>query len=343
MTIATVGLGKLAPGVGHLGLREYEVRDPGPGEVLLEVAAAGICGTDLHIADDEFPSRPPVTMGHEVAGEVVAVGPGTDPSLIGGRYAVETYASYCETCSYCRTGSPNLCAQRASIGSHVDGGFARWLVIPARNLHPLPDSVGWYAGPLAEPLACVANCLFDPSVVDAGDSVLVVGPGTMGVLTAQAARAAGGAVTLVGLPRDEERLTVAQGLGLDTVVLDGSRVDGQFDVVCECSGSEGGARLALGSVRKGGRYVHVGIFGKPVTLDLDRILLAEITYSSGFASTPRSWGRAMALLSAGLVELDPLVSAVVPLSAWETAFAATRNAEGLKYVIDPREERGGIP
>jgi L-iditol 2-dehydrogenase len=343
MTITTVGLGKLAPGKGNLGLREYEVPDPGPGQVLVEVIAAGICGTDLHIADDEFPSHPPVTMGHEVSGEVTAVGPGGDSSLIGGRFAIETYFSYCEVCAFCRTGSPNLCTERRSIGSHVDGGFARWLVVPARNLHPLPDTVGWHAGPLAEPLACVAHCLFDPPVVNAGDSVLVTGPGTMGVLTAQAARSAGGVVTLAGLPRDAERLAVAGRLGLHTLVLDGGDGLGAFDVVCECSGSEAGARLALASVRKGGRYVHIGILGRPVSLDLDRILLTEITYTSGFASTPRSWERAMALLAAGDVVLDPLVSAVVPLREWQSAFEATRNAEGLKFIIDPRQERGGTP
>ncbi len=337
----TIGLGKLAPGPGHLGLREQPVRPPDPGEALLEVLAAGICGTDLHIADDEFPSDPPVTMGHEVTGVVVAVGEGDDAGLVGARVACETYFAYCDACGYCRAGRPNLCTERRSIGSHVDGGFARWLTLPARNLHALPPQVGVHAGALAEPLACVANCVLDPPIVAAGDRVLVIGPGTMGVLTAQTARASGGDVTLVGLERDEARLAVAAALGLRTQTLfDGELPDvDQPDVVCECSGTTAGAVLGLELVRKGGRYVQVGIFGHPVTLPLDAILYRELTVTSGFASTPRSWERAMALLDSNLVELDPLVTEVVPLHDWGRAFAATRAAEGMKYVLDPRAER----
>lgn len=339
MSRTTIGIGKLGVGPDTIGLREFTVHDPGPGQVLIEVISAGICGTDLHIADDEFPSNPPVTMGHEVTGEVRMVGDGVDPNLIGGRFAAETYFTYCEECTFCRTGSPNLCSQRRSFGSHVDGGFARWLVLPARNLHALPDTVGRHAGSLAEPLACVTNCLFDPPIVTAGDVVLVTGPGTMGVLTAQAARAAGGVVTVVGLEADAERLDIARRLGFTTIVAapTTSWTD-TFDVVCECSGAEAAAASALDAVRRGGRYVHVGIFGHPVTLDLDRILYKEVVYSSGFASTPTSWSRAMRLLDAGLVQLDPLVSEVVPLSEWERAFAATRAGAGMKYVIDPRGE-----
>ncbi len=342
MTTTTIGLGKLARGPGNLGLREQIVAEPGPGEVLVEVIATGICGTDLHIADDEFPSEPPVTMGHEVTGEVRQVGENVDAALIGGRFALETYFSYCGRCEFCRNGTPNLCADRRSIGSRVDGGFARWIVVPARNLHRVPDHVGRHAGALTEPLACVTNCLFDPPVVNAGDTVMVVGPGTMGILTAQAARAAGGRVTVFGLPGDRGRLQIAEGLGLATETLDGDAGEPrQFDVVCECSGSSGGAALALSSVRKGGRYVHVGIFGRPVSVDLDRILYSEATYTSGNASTPRSWARATALLEAGLVDLDPLVSDVVALADWEDAFARTREGSGMKIMIDPRIETGG--
>jgi len=339
MTITTTGVSKLGTGPDSVGLREFTVGDPEAGQVLLEVISAGICGTDLHIADDEFPSNPPVTMGHEVTGEVRSVGDGVDPGLIGGRFAAETYFDYCEVCSFCRDGSPNLCAQRRSFGSHVDGGFARWLTLPARNLHRLADHVPRHAGSLAEPLACVANCLFDPPVVNAGDRVLVLGPGTMGVLTAQAARAAGGVVTLVGLATDALRLDVGRGLGLDTLnVGDDAIGEESFDVVCECSGSEPAAATALSAVRKGGRYVQVGIFGRAVTLDLDSILYKEITYTSGFASTPQSWTRAISLLDSGAVELDQLISEVVPISQWRRAFDATRAGSGMKFVIDPRSE-----
>lgn len=334
----TIALGKLAAGTGNLGLREQAVRQPDGGEALLEVMATGICGTDLHIADDEFPSEPPVTMGHEITGIVASVGHGVDPGWVGTRVACETYFSTCEECDFCRSGRPNLCDRRRSIGSRVDGGFARWLTVPVRNLHELPNHVGELAGALAEPLACVCRCLFDPPVVGGGDDVLVIGPGTMGLLTAQAARAAGGDVLLVGLAKDRARLDLAESLGLQTGVAgEGGDLSG-FDVVVECSGSQAGAQLGLASVRRGGRYVQVGIFGRPVTVDLDAVLYREVTVTSGNASTPSSWRRAMQLLRNRQVTLGPLVTEAVPLREWERAFAAVRAGDGVKYVLDPRRE-----
>jgi L-iditol 2-dehydrogenase len=332
----TPALGKLAPGVGHLGMRDQPVRPPGRGEVTLEVIATGLCGTDLHIEDDEFPTEPPVTMGHEITGEVAVLGEGVDPGWMGARVACETYFAYCEECEACRDGKPNLCAGRRSIGSRVDGGFARWLTIPVRNLWRLPEHVGWFAGALTEPLACVTRCLFDPPVIDAGDRVLVVGPGAMGVLTAQCARAAGGVVTLVGLEKDRHRLELAATLGLSTQVAESAEDLGTFDVVAEASGHQGGAMTAFGSVRKGGKYVQVGIFGQPVTVPFDTILYHELPVRSGNATTPGSWRRALLLLEADLVQLDPLVSDVVPLDEWERALRATREGTGMKIVIDPR-------
>ncbi|MGI9647654.1 MAG: zinc-dependent alcohol dehydrogenase, partial [Acidimicrobiia bacterium] len=257
---------------------------------------------------------------------------------IGRRVAAETYFSYCEQCEQCRSGFPNLCERRRSIGSRVDGGFTRWMTIPVRNLHPVPDHVGVHAGALAEPLACVANCLFDPPVVNPGDNVLVIGPGTMGILTAQAARAAGGDVLVVGLDRDRERLDLAASLGLATAVLSDSLTFDSPDVVCECSGAGAGAALGLEVIAKQGHYVQVGIFGKPVAVPLDEALYKEVTITSGNASTPASWRRAMQLIEEGAVELDPLVTEVVPLAEWERAFAATRDGRGMKYVLDPREQ-----
>lgn len=332
---STPAVGKLQSGPGGVGLRSQEVRLPAVGEVVIEVLAAGICGTDIHIADDEFPYSAPVTMGHEVTGEVVEVGSGVDRSWLGSRVACETYFSYCERCVYCRTGRPNLCGERRSIGSFVDGGFARWMTIPARNLHVLPSHVGIHAGALAEPLACVVNCLFDPPVIQPGDEVLVTGPGTMGLLTAQAARAAGGEVLVAGLARDSVRIEAASALGFETLVLP-TEDDRQCDVACECSGAPPAAEFALRRLRKRGRYVQVGIFGSAVPLPFDEVLYKEVIVSSGNASTPASWVRAMDLLQRGLVDLNLLVGDVVPLADWERAFAATRSGHGLKVILDPR-------
>ncbi|MFB9831699.1 zinc-dependent alcohol dehydrogenase [Actinoallomurus acaciae] len=328
------GLAKLAAGVGHLGLVDRPEREPGPGQVLIEVHGTGVCGTDLHIEAGEYPTDPPVTMGHEVSGVVAATGEGVDTAWTGTRVVTETYYATCRTCLMCRSGRPNLCAGRRSIGSRADGGFASRLVVPVGNLHAVPDRLGEHAAALVEPLACVCNCLFDPPTVTAGDEVLVVGPGPMGLLAAQVAAAMGGDVTVAGLPSDAERLDLARSMGMRTTMDPAGA--GLVDVAIECSGSGGGAAAALESTRPGGRYIQVGVFGRPVTVPLDRVFERELVITSGFASTPASWARAIGLVERGEVLLEPLVSRVAPLAAWAEVFDDLRRGHGLKSVIDPR-------
>ena len=328
------GLAKLAPGPGNVGIADREERTPGAGEVLIEVHGAGVCGTDLHIEAGEFTSRPPVTMGHEVSGIVAAVGAGVPASWIGSAVVSETYYATCGACEWCRTGRINLCPDRRSIGSIVDGAFARQVIVPAKNLHRIPPGVDEHAAVLIEPLACVCQCLCDPSKVTVGDRVLVTGPGPVGLLAAQVARAQGGNVLVVGLPRDEDRLAAARSLDFETAFTAAQAAQ----VVIECSGSEGGATACLEAADRGARYVQVGVFGKDVCLPFDHVFRKELTVTSGFASTPRSWRRAIALIESGRVKLQPLVSEVVSLSEWKRVFGDLRRGKGIKIVFDPRLE-----
>jgi L-iditol 2-dehydrogenase len=330
-----IGLAKLAPGEGNVDLAEREARAPGPGEVALDVHAAGICGTDLHIWLGEYPSVPPVTMGHEVCGMVAALGDGVDDGWRGARVAVETFFSTCGVCAYCRAGKLSVCEQRRSIGTHVDGGFAPRLVLPAANLHRVPDSLPDAAAALSEPLACVCNSLLDPSAVQPGDDVLVVGPGAIGLIAAQVARACGGRVIVRGADRDGARLALAGALGFETSVA--GRDDApQADVVVECSGAEPGIADGLRAARRRGRIVQMGLRGADVTLPYDLICFHELTVSAGFAANPASWRRAMTLLAEDAVELSPLVTEVLPIADWRRAFDASRAGDGVKYVLDPR-------
>jgi L-iditol 2-dehydrogenase len=329
------GLTKVAPGAGNVELAERPEPVALPGHVVLEVVAAGICGTDLHIADGEYETVTPVTMGHEVSGRVAQVGEGVDGSLSGTRVVSETYFSTCGKCTHCRAGRRNLCPERRSIGTHVDGAFAPRLVVPVTNLHRVPDWLDGRAAPLCEPLACVCHSVLEPeAAVHEGDAVLVVGPGPVGLLAAQVARAAGGSVHVRGTPRDDRRLAAARELGFDTSTTDEASVEA--DVVIECSGSETGMAFGLGATRRGGRYVQMGLAGRRVTLPFDLVCFHELTITSGFASTPSSWGKALELVEQRRVALEPLLTEVVPLAEWERAFAATRSGEGIKFVLDPR-------
>jgi L-iditol 2-dehydrogenase len=329
------GLTKLAPGAGNVALAERPEPPPDPRHVVLDVVGAGICGTDLHIADGEYETVTPVTMGHEVAGVVAELGEGVEESWLGARVASETYFSTCGRCAHCLVGRTNLCTERRSIGTHVDGAFAPRLHVPVTNLHRLPDWLDAATATLCEPLACVCHSLLEPEpVVRPGDEVLVTGPGSVGLLAAQVARASGGSVHVRGTPRDEPRLAAARGLGLETSTTEDEPAEA--DVVIECSGNDAGMAAALASARRGGRYVQIGLAGKPVSLPFDLVCFHELTVTSGFASTPASWTKALELVGEQRVELEPLLTEVVPLADWERAFAATRAGDGIKFVLDPR-------
>jgi L-iditol 2-dehydrogenase len=327
------GVTKLAPGAGNVALADRPEPAPAAGHVVLEVVGTGICGTDLHIHDGGYPSVPPVTMGHEVSGVVAELGDGVDDAWRGARVVTETYFSTCGGCEFCRAGRLNLCPDRCSIGTHVDGGFAPRVHVPVRGVHRIPDWLDGRVATMTEPLACCCNSLLDPGRVRENDEVLVIGPGTIGLLAAQVARASGGRVHVRGTPRDEARLAAARSLGFETSTTDDGPLDA--DVVVECSGSAAGMAFGLESVRRTGRYVQMGLAGKAVTIPFDLVCFHELAVSSGFASTPASWERALRLIEQRQVELEPLLSKAVPLEEWEDAFAATREGRGIKFVLVP--------
>lgn len=317
---------------GEVALAQRVPRSVQAGQVRLEVSATGVCGTDVHIAAGEYASESPVTMGHEISGTVIEAGEGVDEAWLARRVVCETYFSTCESCSMCRSGRRNLCPARRSLGSFEDGGFAPSVVVPALNLHPVPDHVGDEDAVLFEPLACVTQCLLDPARVAAGDRVLVVGPGAMGLLGVQVALAAGAQVTCLGLPADAQRLAVAESMGAATAM----DVEPEaYDTVIECSGAAAGISTALRAVRRAGRHVQVGISGKEVTVAFDTVLYKELEVSSGFASTPASWRRALDLVERRQVDLSGLVTHTLPLERWEEAFALVGSSAAIKVVLRP--------
>lgn len=338
-------LRKLTSGPGEPTLTSVPEPTPGPGQARIAVTATGICGTDLHLLRDEYTFRPPVTMGHEVAGIVDAVGDGVDPAWIGALVAPETAFKTCGACRWCRAGRPMLCRDRLSIGSGVDGGFASHIVVPAVLLHRLPIELDHRAAALTEPLACVCNAMLDEPVVQPGDRVLVLGAGAVGILAAQVARCAGGLVQLAGTAADAERLAVARSLGLSTASVDDPadierlNAGGEaraIDVVIECAGVEAATRMGLGLVRPAGHYVQVGLLPASVTIPFGLVLTREIRIRATFGSTSTSWLRAVALLEAGQVNLAAMVSIALPLREWREAFQHLEDRTGIKTVFDPR-------
>lgn len=336
---------KLDPGAHELSLERVPIPQPGSGQARIRVTGAGICGTDQHILDGDYHSRPPVTLGHEVAGRVDAVGPDVADGWLGALVAPETAYATCRSCAWCIGGKPMLCAERVSIGSGVDGGFAEYVVVPVRNLHRLPESLDERAAALLEPLACVCNSVLDPNRVQPGDRVLVTGAGPVGLLAAQVARAGGGVVTITGTRVDRDRLDVAVGLGFavanvddpaDRATLDAEARARRIDVVLECAGAGPAVESALRWLRPGGRLVQMGLLAGNVAIPFGEVVTRELSISAGFGSSPAAWRRAVRLIEDGLVTLEPLVSHVFPLREHLAAFDRFTRRDGLKTIFDPR-------
>lgn len=339
------GVMKVAPGVGNIEVRELDEPMTPPGHVKIAVRAAGICGTDIHIYYDEFKSWPPVVLGHEAAGQVVEVGDGVERVKSGDRVTAETYFSTCGKCRFCRTGRVNLCPERRSIGSAVNGAFTTYLIVPEHNIHHLPDHVSYKAGALTEPLACVIHGALERPKLTPGDLAAVAGPGVIGLLTLQVAKAAGATVLVLGTDADEARLQMAAELGADytfnvqhddyrSAVMDLTGGDGA-DIVYECSGAGPAAQSLLELVRRAGQYVQVGLFGKPVAWDLDQICMKELTVTGSNASVPSAWKRALELIGSGLIKTEPLVTTIYPITEWREAFDAFEKRAGIKTILEP--------
>ena len=337
---------KLATGPGNIGVEDIAEPEPGAGQVLIKVVAAGICGTDLHIYHDEFKTKPPVVLGHEVSGEVVALGADVAKEILGQRVTTETYFSTCGVCRYCRTGHENLCLERRSIGSAVNGGFTNLVVVPARNVHPLPEGLSFEAGALTEPLACVVHGVLNTPTVKPGDLAVIAGPGAIGLLTLQVVKAAGAKVVMLGTGADAGRLELAKSLGADytlnvdedspkdlieTLSLEGLGAD----VVYECSGAGPAAQQLLKLVRRLGRYVQVGLFGKGIAWDLDQVCYKELVVTGSNASVPSAWLRALSLLETGAVKTDVLITDKFPVTGWQEAFEKFDTKQGVKLLLTP--------
>ncbi|MFZ1754611.1 MAG: zinc-binding dehydrogenase [Caldilineaceae bacterium] len=339
------GVAKIERGQGNVALLDVPEPAVRAGHVVIEVQSAGVCGTDLHIYHDEYPSYPPVILGHEVAGVIAAVGDGVSGWAEGERVTAEPYFTVCGHCAYCRDGFPNQCPHRRSIGSGVHGAFTRYVLVPALNLHRLSPSISTATGALTEPLACCVHGL-EMTRVEPSDTVAVVGPGAIGLLAAQVVKAAGARVVLLGTAADEERLALGRSLGIDVTVnvqaedalavVNGMTEGLGADVVFECSGAEAGAQLALSLVRRRGRYCQMGLIGRPIRWDLEQVCFREIQVHGSFATVPSAWRKALRLLASGQVQTEPLVSHTLPITDWQEAFSLFEARKSVKILLTPQ-------
>lgn len=347
-------------------VRVIDVPDPTPGalDVVVDVAWCGICCTDLEeylhgpvsipVAGPHplTGHRAPVTLGHEFVGTVASVGSGSSTLTVGTPVIVETALS-CGRCPYCRDGQPPLCTAWATIGLHTDGGIAEQVVVPEASCLPLPDGLALRDAALVEPTEVAVRAVAKADIRE-GQTVAVVGGGTVGLLVLQVACAAGARGAYVSEPLAERR-ALASRLGATACVDPGEPdwaqpiIDGCDGVgphvVFECAGAPGTLDVAVRLARKGGRVVLVALYPEPVRLDaLDLIVGEKQLFGTVQHQRDTDLRRAVDLLAHGVVNVRPLVTDTVPLSrAVEDGLdaLAKRPDRHLKILVDPGTERTG--
>jgi 2-desacetyl-2-hydroxyethyl bacteriochlorophyllide A dehydrogenase len=313
---------------GNITVQDVPDPVPGPGEVVIQVMACGICGTDLHIADGEFPPTPyPIVPGHEFAG-VVADPNGTDLDA-GTLVAVDPTLS-CLHCEMCRDGRPNLCLNWNATGDTVNGAFAEYVAVPYRNVYRLPAGMTAREGALVEPTSCAVHGIRRLGPVT-GQTAVVYGAGTMGLLLTQLLlREGASSVTVVD--RIAERLSVAESLGARTA----AAAEGSYDVAVDATGAPALIEQGFAALRRGGRLLIFGVARDDAVTRLSpfRIYNDEIAVIGSMAVL-YSFGAAVTAIADGAVQTEPLLGAPFSLDDFPSALAHVRAGRGIKTQVLP--------
>lgn len=320
---------------GAFAVAHRPVPVPGPGEVLVRVAACGICGTDLHTLAGSNPlARYPCVPGHEFAGWVEQTGPGVTVPAAGTPVSVDPSRS-CGTCRDCKRGRPNLCPDKGGYGSRRPGGFAEFAVVEATACEPLPPGMDPVIGALAEPVACVLHAM-DRLGSPLGDDVLIYGAGPIGVIAAKLL-ARCGASSLSMVDRSQQRLSILPAAISSRATSADDLPGSQWDIVVDATGSPAAIADGLRRVRAGGRFLQLGVAPQEATVPFSPfdVYRRELTIIGSMALAG-TFARAVALLGEKSLCWPQLISHRLPLNEFADAVQLVRAARGGKAVITPR-------
>jgi len=301
----------------------HEPPSPGPGQVEVRVRAVGICGTDIHILNGHFPlARPPRVLGHEIAGDITAVGAGVTRLAIGDRVTVDSVVG-CGECFFCRRGSAQFCTSGYELGITADGGCQDYLLVPERNVFPVGSQISWAEAAILDTEVWGA---FRKCGVRPGETVLVIGHGPAGLIACQIARLMGaGCVILCG--RSAARLEAARRLDIaDRYVAPGDAPEG-VDLAVDCAGTARSVEAAIRLVVPGGRVLLYGVHERPLAeFDLNQVVLKDLTVF-GALSDRAGWEEVIGMVAGGRLRLAPLITHRFPM---EDAPAAYSLVEGKR-------------
>jgi L-iditol 2-dehydrogenase len=343
-----IGLVNYAKDPYSVELRELPLPEIGDEDVLLEVQAAAICGSDLHqySGKQSWAVNYPVVLGHEFSGVVARLGERVAGFTEGDRVVSETAALLPSDSAFIRQGLYNLDPKRLGFGYGVDGAMARFVKVPARCLHHVPPSLTLEEAALTEPCCVAYNAVCGNSHVRPGDVVVVIGPGPIGLLCASIAKLAGaGHLAVIGTPADAKRLEVAKRIGADTVLdLPGESIAAWFktfgdgygaDLVIDAAGVSASLKVALDIVRPAGQITKVGWGPQPLNFSLDQLVQKAVTLQGSYSHNWLIWEKVLALLSSGKIDLKPILGRVSPLSEWRETFEEMHSGTIVKGVLKP--------
>jgi len=342
MAAGDVAVVNYGPAKHSVELREIPKATIGPEEVLLAVEAVSVCGSDLHMWESthSWPMNYPCVLGHEFGGIITQVGERVRGWKEGDRVVSETAAEIDPDNPMSRQGLYNLDPTRRGYGAAIDGAMRRWVPVPARILHRVPDNLSFEKAALTEPCCVAYNAVVNNGRIKPGDRILVLGPGPIGLLCAAMARLQGAFVGMVGLERDRVRLDIAAQYGCTPLVGgveewarsgDGLGVDGVIDA----AGVSATVKLALELVRPNGWISKVGWGPQPLGISLDPLVQKNITLQGSFSHNWPIWERVLRLLSSGMLNIDPVIGGVWPLAEWHDAFEAMHSGRIAKAVLKP--------
>jgi len=336
---------KYEKGPGHVKLMDMPEPICRTNEVILEVDYCGICGTDLHVYHDTFKNYPPVILGHEFVGKVVEIGKDISDIGIGEAYAVMgATAITCGQCTYCHRGEFMFCKNRRGMGHGVHGAFARYAIARPDQLFPVPKDIPVKQGALVEPLAAAVHAICDVAHFKLGDTVLVSGPGPIGILCLKLLIRQSIRVILAGTNQDRVRLQMAKKMGayrtvnvdqedLSTCILEETKGWG-VDLVLETAGAEASVANGLMALKPMGHFVQVGHFGNKLYLPWDYVAFKQLRIDGSVGYTRATWLQTMNILAQGFDAAD-IVTHEFTLREWKKGFDLSENKEAVKVLLRP--------
>jgi alcohol dehydrogenase/L-iditol 2-dehydrogenase len=333
---------------GATEVRDVPVPSIGPDDVLVETAYIGICGSDPHMHHNKvsYKVNVPLILGHEFAGVIAEVGANVTGWKVGDRVTSETHADYCGKCVMCRTNNYHVCRERKGYGFQIDGAFAKYVRVPSRILHKVPDNVSLKEAALTEPLCVAYSSLVKHSPLKPGDLVVIIGPGPIGLLCTKIASILGASdIVVVGTDGDDARMEIAKKLGA-TMTINSSRQDpvpiimGMRDgyganLVVDAAGFSPTLKLSLDVVRPCGQINKIGWGPGPVGFSLDQLISKAVALQGTFSHTWDVWEKCLVLMGERTVDLGEVITHELPLDQWQKGFDLMETKEGLKIVLTP--------